>query len=94
MDNWFQVEKNKTVIECDESIDRLSYIIKQTRALDVVQDVDDWDWKKRFPNLESATNLLLKQLKIQRDILFLFYQDKYRQLVEKQKQLVNKTKEE
>ena len=29
------------------------------------KDVDDWDWKKRFPNLESATNLLLKQLKIQ-----------------------------
>ena len=46
--NWFQVEKNKTVKECDESIDRLSYIIKQTRALDVVQDVNDWDWKRGF----------------------------------------------
>ena len=91
---WFEIDKNKTVSDCDDSIDRLSNIIKQTKQLDVVQDVNDWDWRSRFPDLETAVNVLLKQLEMQRGLLLCFYQSKYQDLIEKHKQLVNKTKEE
>ena len=47
---------------CDESIKRVRDFIKQTSELDVVQDVNNWDWRSRFLDLETACNLLLKQL--------------------------------
>lgn len=94
MVNWFEVNENKTVKECDESIKRVRDFIKQTSELDVVQDVNNWDWRSRFPDLETACNLLLKQLELQREILIWFFQSKYRDLINKRDQLVKQTKEE
>ena len=94
MVNWFEVNENKTVKECDESIKRVRDFIKQTSELNVVQDVNNWDWSSRFPDLEAACNLLLKQLELQREILIWFFQSKYRDLISKRDQLVKQTKEE
>ena len=94
MVNWFEVNENKTVKECDESIERVRDFIKQTSELDVVQDVNNWDWRSRFPDLETACNLLLKQLELQREILIWFFQSKYRDLISKRDQLVKQTKED
>ena len=47
MAHWFEVNENKTVKECDESIKRVKDFIKQTSELDVVQDVNEWDWRAR-----------------------------------------------
>ena len=94
MVNWFEVNENKTVKECDESIERVRDFIKQTSELDVVQDVNNWNWRSRFPDLETACNLLLKQLEVQREILIWFFQSKYRDLINKRDQLVKQTKEE
>ena len=94
MVNWFEVNENKTVKECDESIKRVRDFIKQTSELDVVQDVNNWDLRSRFPDLETACNLLLKQLELQREILIWFFQSKYRDLINKRDQLVKQTKEE
>ena len=94
MAHWFEVNENKTVKECDESIKRVKDFIKQTSELDVVQDVNEWDWRARFPDLETACNLLLKQLELQREILIWFFQSKYRDLINKRDQLVKQTKEE
>ena len=94
MAHWFEVNENKTVKECDESIKRVKDFIKQTSELDVVQDVNECDWRARFPDLETACNLLSKQLEMQREILIWFFQSKYRDLINKRDQLVKQTKEE
>ena len=49
----------------------LNKLIKTIESVAVVESCKEWDWKSRFPDFESAVNVLLKQLKMQRELLLL-----------------------
>jgi hypothetical protein len=62
-------EKNKEYTFNDPK--ELSKLIKTIESVEVVKDCKEWDWESRFPDFESAFNMLLKQLKMQRELLLL-----------------------
>jgi|TARA_B110000967_G_C18501869_1_gene371983 hypothetical protein len=49
----------------------LDYMIELFQGVRVVKNCQEWDWEKRFPTLEAAVDVLLKQLASQRDLLIL-----------------------
>ena len=51
----------------------LNQLIKTISSSRVVNDCSEWDWRSRFPDFESAVNVLLKQLKLQREMLLLSF---------------------
>lgn len=46
-------------------------MISLFQSVRVVRNCKEWDWEKRFPTLEDAVDVLLKQLASQRDLLIL-----------------------
>ena len=46
-------------------------MIRTFQSVRVVKNCKEWDWEKRFPTLESAVDVLLKQLAGQRELLIL-----------------------
>ena len=46
-------------------------MIRTFQSVRVVKNCKEWDWQKRFPSLESAVDVLLKQLAGQRELLIL-----------------------
>ena len=40
----------------------LDYMIELFQGVRVVKNCQEWDWEKRFPTLEAAVDVLLKQL--------------------------------
>jgi len=53
------------------SIKDLDEMISLFQSVRVVKNCEEWDWKQRFPTLEAAVDVLLKQLASQRDLLIL-----------------------
>ena len=51
-----------------EKIDEILEIIKSVR---VIENCKEWDWEKRYPDFETAINALIKQLKVQRELLLI-----------------------
>tara|TARA_R110000803_G_scaffold171564_1_gene234466 strand:+ start:964 stop:1209 length:246 start_codon:yes stop_codon:yes gene_type:complete len=54
-----------------DNIKDLDDMIKIFESVRVVKNCQEWDWAKRFPTLEDAVDVLLKQLASQRDLLIL-----------------------
>ena len=54
-----------------ENIDKLDEFIKKVNSVRVVNNCQEWDWEKRFPDFETAVNALLKQLAAQRKLLLI-----------------------
>ena len=52
-------------------VKQLNKIIESIENASVVDNCNDWDWGSRFPDFESAVNILLRQLKMQREMLHL-----------------------
>ena len=55
----------------NKGIRDLNHMIKTFQSVRVVKNCKEWDWEKRFPNFESAVDVLLKQLEGQRELLIL-----------------------
>ena len=53
------------------NIKALDEMISLFQSVRVVRNCKEWDWEKRFPTLEDAVDVLLKQLASQRDLLIL-----------------------
>ena len=54
-----------------KDIDQINKIIEIFNSVRVVKNCKEWDWQSRYPNLESAVDVLLKQLAVQRKLLLL-----------------------
>ena len=54
-----------------KNIKSLDHMIRTFQSVRVVKNCKEWDWKKRFTTLESAVDVLLKQLAGQRELLIL-----------------------
>ena len=65
----------------------LTKLIKTISESRVVEDCSEWDWQSRFPDFESAVNVLLKQLKLQREMLLLSIIWQRNSLLNKSKQI-------
>jgi len=59
--------KNKN----SKNVDQINKIIEIFNSVRVVKNCKEWDWQSRYPNLESAVDVLLKQLAVQRKLLLL-----------------------
>jgi hypothetical protein len=55
----------------NNDVGQLNKIIESIENSSVVENCNEWDWRSRFPDFESAVNILLKQLKMQRKMLHL-----------------------
>ena len=54
-----------------KNVDQINKIIEIFNSVRVVKNCKEWDWQSRYPNLESAVDVLLKQLAVQRKLLLL-----------------------
>lgn len=54
-----------------KDIDQINKMIELFNSARVVKNCKEWDWENRYPNLESAVDVLLKQLAAQRKLLLL-----------------------
>lgn len=62
------MEKRKNMPDDVKQLNRLINLFESVR---VVKNCKEWDWESRYPTLEAATDALLKQLSIQRELLLL-----------------------
>jgi hypothetical protein len=54
-----------------KDIDQINKMIELFNSVRVVKNCKEWNWESRYPNLESAVDVLLKQLAAQRKLLLL-----------------------
>ena len=54
-----------------KNVDQINKIIEIFNSVRVVKNCKEWDWQSRYPDLESAVDVLLKQLAVQRKLLLL-----------------------
>ena len=72
------------------NIKKLNEIIKSLESASVIESCNEWNWKARFPDFESAVNILLKQLKMQREMLHLSIVWQRKALLDKNKSISKK----
>jgi hypothetical protein len=59
---------NKNISNDINEVEKMVEVFNRVR---VVKNCKEWDWQSRFPNIESAVDVLLKQLAAQRKLLLL-----------------------
>ena len=62
------MRRKHNIMQNAEKIDEILEIIKSVR---VIENCKEWDWEKRYPDFETAINALIKQLKVQRELLLI-----------------------
>ncbi len=53
------------------NVEKIDEILDLMKSVRVIENCKEWDWEKRYPDFETAINALIKQLKVQRELLLI-----------------------
>jgi len=54
-----------------QNVEKIDEILDLMKSVRVIENCKEWDWEKRYPDFETAINALIKQLKVQRELLLI-----------------------
>ena len=54
-----------------KNVEKIDEILELINSVRVIENCKEWDWQKRYPDFETATNALIKQLNVQRELLLI-----------------------
>ena len=60
--------EKKYIMEDEKKLDNFIKIVSSVKT---VKSCKEWDWKRRYPDFETAVNALLRQLELQRELLLI-----------------------
>jgi hypothetical protein len=53
------------------NVEKINEILEIMNSVRIIENCKEWDWEKRYPDFETAINALIKQLKVQRELLLI-----------------------
>ena len=54
-----------------KNVEKINEILEIMNSVRVIENCKEWDWEKRYPDIETAINALIKQLNVQRQLLLI-----------------------
>lgn len=53
------------------NVEKINEILEIMNSVRIIENCKEWDWEKRYPDIETAINALIKQLNVQRELLLI-----------------------
>ena len=54
-----------------KNVEKINEILEIMNSVRVIENCKEWDWEKKYPDIETAINALIKQLNVQRQLLLI-----------------------